>query len=176
MRKSGPPKGLVSYLVLELLDEQPRYGYEILKEIESLSGGHWEPSYGSVYPILYKFEENGYAERLDVEDEPDRKYFELTDAGREELAAKRAEVGTAGTDLFDVILGFYHMFAVLGTDDRFDVENPPEGTGWRFDEAFSAWIVEQVVRHHEHYFSEFERVPDTPAEFADRMGIEGPDD
>lgn len=63
MRKSGPPKGLVSYLVLELLDEQPRYGYEILKEIESLSGGHWEPSYGSVYPILYKFEENGYAER-----------------------------------------------------------------------------------------------------------------
>ncbi|MFB6270866.1 MAG: PadR family transcriptional regulator, partial [Halobacterium sp.] len=37
MRKSGPPKGLVSYLVLELLDEKPRYGYEILKEIKDIS-------------------------------------------------------------------------------------------------------------------------------------------
>jgi DNA-binding PadR family transcriptional regulator len=56
MRKSGPPKGLIAYLVLELLEEKPRYGYEILKEIREISGGHWEPSYGSVYPILYKFE------------------------------------------------------------------------------------------------------------------------
>jgi DNA-binding PadR family transcriptional regulator len=172
MRKSGPPKGLVSYLVLELLDEQPRYGYEILKEIESLSGGHWEPSYGSVYPILYKFEEKGYAERIEVEDEPDRKYFELTDDGRDELAEKRDEVGGTGEDFIDVILGFYHMFAVLGTDERFDIENPDEGDGWRFDEDFSAWIVEQVVRHHEYYFEEFERVEDTPAEFAERMGLE----
>lgn len=176
MRKSGPPKGLVSYLVLELLAEQPRYGYEILKEIESLSGGHWEPSYGSVYPILYKFEEEGYAERLEVEDEPDRKYFELTDAGRDELARKREEVGQTGEDLFDVILGFYHMFAVLGTDERFEVENPAEGEGWRFDEAFSSWIVEQVVRHHEYYYSDFERIEDTPEEFAERMGLDGDDD
>ncbi|MFB6176261.1 MAG: helix-turn-helix transcriptional regulator, partial [Halobaculum sp.] len=40
MRKSGPPRGLISYLVLELLDEKPRYGYEILKELEEISGGH----------------------------------------------------------------------------------------------------------------------------------------
>jgi DNA-binding PadR family transcriptional regulator len=170
MRKSGPPRGLVSYLVLELLDEQPRYGYEILKEITSISGGHWEPSYGSVYPILYKFEENGWAERIEVEDEPDRKYFELTDDGREELADKRAEVGETGHDFADVILGFYHVFAALGTDERFEVENPEEG--WQFDETFSAWIVEQVVRHHEYYYDEFERIPDTPEEFAERMGIE----
>ncbi|MGB9964720.1 PadR family transcriptional regulator [Halobacterium hubeiense] len=172
MRKSGPPKGLVSYLVLELLDEQPRYGYEILKEIEDLSGGHWEPSYGSVYPILYKFEDEGYAERIEVEDEPDRKYFEITEAGREELAEKRAEVGDTAKDVTDVILGFYHVFAVLATDDRFAVDNPEAGEGWRFDEAFSAWIAEQLIRHHEYYFEEFERVEDTPEEFAERMGLE----
>jgi DNA-binding PadR family transcriptional regulator len=171
MRKSGPPKGLVSYLVLELLDEQPRYGYEILKEIKSISGGHWEPSYGSVYPILYKFEEKGFAERIEVEDEPDRKYFEITDDGEAELAEKREEVGTTGEDLFDVILGFYHVFAVLSTDERFAVENPEEGEGWRFEADFSSWIVEQVIRHHEHYFDEFERVPDTPEEFSERMGL-----
>ncbi|GAA0647642.1 PadR family transcriptional regulator [Salarchaeum japonicum] len=170
MRKSGPPKGLVSYLVLELLAEQPRYGYELLKEITELSGGHWEPSYGSVYPILYKFEENGWAERIEREDEPDRKYFELTEEGRAELAEKREEVGGTAHDFADIILGFYHMYAVLGIDDRFDVENPAEG--WRFGEEFSAWIVEQVVRHHEHYFdTTFERVPDTPEEFNERMGV-----
>nr|WP_231736989.1 PadR family transcriptional regulator [Halobacterium sp. CBA1126] len=129
MRKSGPPKGLVSYLVLELLDEQPRYGYEILKEIEDLSGGHWEPSYGSVYPILYKFEDEGYAERIEVEDEPDRKYFEITEAGREELAEKRAEVGDTAKDVTDVILGFYHVFAVLATDDASRWTTPRRGRG-----------------------------------------------
>jgi len=67
MRKSGPPKGLIAYLVLELLEEKPRYGYEILKEIREISGGHWEPSYGSVYPILYKFEEKGWGERIERE-------------------------------------------------------------------------------------------------------------
>ncbi len=72
-----------------MLEERPRYGYEILKEITDISGGHWEPSYGSVYPILYKFEEKGWAERIEREDEPDRKYFELTDAGREELEERR---------------------------------------------------------------------------------------
>jgi DNA-binding PadR family transcriptional regulator len=169
MRKSGPPKGLVSYLVLELLEEKPRYGYEILKEIKELSGGHWEPSYGSVYPILYKFEERGYAARIERADEPDRKYFELTEDGRAELTEKRTETGETAQDFGDVILGFYHVFATLATDDRFEVPNPEEG--WQFDELFSRWIVEQCIRHHEYYFGDFERVPETPEEFAERVGL-----
>ena len=170
MRKSGPPKGLISYLVLELLAEKPRYGYEILKEIRDISGGHWEPSYGSVYPILYKFEEKGWAERIEREDEPDRKYFELTDDGRGELADKRTETGGKAKEFADVILGFYHVYAALGTDDRFETEAPE--SGWQYDEQFSSWIVEQVIRHHEAYFdAEFERIPDTPEEFHERMGL-----
>ncbi|WP_049969555.1 PadR family transcriptional regulator [Haladaptatus cibarius] len=170
MRKSGPPKGLISYLVLELLDEKPRYGYEILKEIRDISGGHWEPSYGSVYPILYKFEEKGWAERIEREDEPDRKYFELTDSGYEELKEKRKESGTKAREFADVILGFYHVYVAFSTDDRFEVESP-EGE-WQFDETFSSWILEQIIRHHERDFDEFERIPDTPEEFYERMGLE----
>ncbi len=171
MRKSGPPKGLIAYLVLELLEEQPRYGYEILKEIREISGGHWEPSYGSVYPILYKFEEKGWAARIDREDEPDRKYFELTDDGREELEKRLGDCATTAREFADVILGFFHVYAAFSTDDRFDV---PEKDGeWCFDEAFSAWIVEQVVRHHEHYFdAEFDRIEETPEEFYDRHGVD----
>ncbi|MFB6197317.1 MAG: PadR family transcriptional regulator [Halobacteriaceae archaeon] len=170
MRKSGPPKGVVSYLVLELLDEKPRYGYEILKEIKSISGGHWEPSYGSVYPILYKFEEKGITRRIEREDEPDRKYFELTSEGEDRLAEKREDIGGTARDFADVILGFYHVYAAIATDDRFDAAEAEEG--WRFEEPFSSWIVEQLIRHHEVYFEEFERVPDTPEEFAERMGLE----
>ncbi len=171
MRKSGPPKGLIAYLALELLEEKPRYGYEILKEIREISGGHWEPSYGSVYPILYKFEEEGWAERIDREDEPDRKYFELTDAGREELAARRESSADKARDFADVILGFFHVYAGFATDDRFALPEPDDG--WRFDETFSAWIVEQVVRHHEHYFDgDFERIETTPEEFAERHDLE----
>jgi DNA-binding PadR family transcriptional regulator len=170
MRKSGPPKGLISYLVLELLDEKPRYGYEILKEIEEISGGHWEPSYGSVYPILYKFEEKGWAERIEREDEPDRKYFELTESGREELAEKREESAGKAKDFADVILGFYHVYVGFATDERFDVPDRPES--WQFDREFSAWIVEQMIRHHEHYFDEFERIEETPEEFNSRHGLD----
>ena len=168
MRKSGPPKGLISYLVLELLEEKPRYGYELLKEIKTISGGHWEPSYGSIYPILYNFEDEGYAERIEREDEPDRKYFALTDAGRERLGEKRGEVGGKAQDFADVILGFYHLYAALATDDRFDA-NPGVGK-WTFDETHSAWIVEQIIRHHERDFGEFERIDLTPEEFHDRHG------
>ncbi|MCL7416697.1 MAG: PadR family transcriptional regulator [Halalkalicoccus sp.] len=173
MRKSGPPKGVISYLVLELLEEKPRYGYEILKEITGISGGHWEPSYGSVYPILYKFEEEGWAKRLDREDEPDRKYFELTDAGREQLEDKRAEIATTGREFADVILGFYHVYVALATDERFSL---PAGEGeWHFDETFSAWIAEQVIRHYERDFGGFERIDETPEEFAERYGLADPD-
>lgn len=170
MRKSGPPKGLIAYLVLELLDEKPRYGYEILKEIRQISGGHWEPSYGSVYPILYKFEEKGLADRIERADEPDRKYFELTDAGREKLEVKRASGDIDAKDFVDVILGFYHVFVTLSTDDRISVD-VPDGE-WRFDEEFSSWIIEQLIRHHERDFGTFERIEDTPDEFYDRMDIE----
>ncbi|MFC5367933.1 PadR family transcriptional regulator [Salinirubrum litoreum] len=170
MRKSGPPRGLVSYLVLELLSEKPRYGYEILKEITALSGGHWEPSYGSVYPILHKFEEEGWAERIDREDEPDRKYFALTDAGESELTEKRVECGGKAGEFADTILGFYHIYVAFATDERFDVPCPDEQ--WCFDETFSSWIVEQIIRHHERDFGPFERVDATPEEFYEEHGVD----
>jgi len=171
MEYSGAPKGLVSYLVLELLEEKPRYGYEILKEIESISGGHWEPSYGSVYPVLYKFEEEeGWAERIERADEPDRKYFELTDAGKEELADRREESAGKAHDFADTILGFYHVYVALARDERFEVPCRPDT--WCFDETFSAWMIEQMIRHHERDFGDFQRIDATPEEFYEQHGVD----
>ena len=174
MRKSGPPKGLIAYLVLELLEEKPRYGYEILKEIEDISGGHWAPSYGSVYPILYKFEEEGWAERIEREDEPDRKYFELTEAGAEELTERRRESAGDAREFADVVLGFDHVYVAFASDERFQVPNV-EGE-WRYDDTFSSWIVEQMIRHHDHYFDDdFERIEATPEEFYEHHDVDRED-
>lgn len=170
MEHSGPPKGLISYLVLELLDEKPRYGYEILKEIESISGGHWEPSYGSVYPVLYKFEEEDWAERIERDDEPDRKYFRLTEAGQEELERRREESATKARDFSNTILGFYHVYVALATDERLEVPCPDDE--WCFDDDFSAWMIEQMIRHHERDFGEFERIDASCEEFYDRHGVD----
>jgi DNA-binding PadR family transcriptional regulator len=173
MRQSGPPKGLTSYLVLELLSERPRYGYEIIKEIRSLSGGHWEPSYGSLYPLLSKFEEEGWAERVDREDEPDRKYFRLTAAGEETLADKRAETGGKAREFADVVVGFHRVYVALATDERFAVDCP--AGEWQYDEAFSAWMVERMIRHHERAFGSFERTDLAPEAFARAHGLDDGD-
>ncbi|MFB6152780.1 MAG: PadR family transcriptional regulator [Halodesulfurarchaeum sp.] len=170
MRTSGPPRGVLTYLVLELLADGPRYGYEIQSEMADLSGGHWEPSYGSVYPILHKCEEKGWARRVEREDERDRKYFELTPDGEAELEEKRDEVGASAKDFADVVLGFYHIYVALATDERFGVEE--RENGWTFDRRFSAWIVEQFIRHHERYFGEFERIEATPTEFYELTGVD----
>ena len=103
------PKGLVLYLVLELMEEKPRYGYEILGELEELSGNHWEPSYGTVYGALERMEEEGYIERTEREHE-DRKYFEITEKGRERLEKEKKDKREAKGKFREMALGFLNIY------------------------------------------------------------------
>ena len=66
-------------LILELLAEKPRHGYEIIKALEERSKGFYVPSPGMVYPALTYLEEIGHAT---VETEGPRKLYHLTDLGR----------------------------------------------------------------------------------------------
>jgi DNA-binding PadR family transcriptional regulator len=76
-------------LILSLLAEKPRHGYEIIKALDERSKGFYVPSPGMVYPALTYLEEIGHAT---VEAEGTRKLYHITDAGKEHLAANR---GTA---------------------------------------------------------------------------------
>ncbi|MFC0204888.1 PadR family transcriptional regulator [Novosphingobium soli] len=67
-------------LLLALIVEGPRHGYELIREIEALSGGEYAPSPGVVYPSLIYMEETGLI--VPVAGETARKAFEPTDAGR----------------------------------------------------------------------------------------------
>jgi DNA-binding PadR family transcriptional regulator len=77
-------------ILLALLDEQPRHGYDLIREIEERTGGAYAPSPGVVYPSLTMLDEMGHID--EVKEEGARKRFEISEAGRAHLAEKREEV------------------------------------------------------------------------------------
>ena len=83
-------QGDLKFVVLNLLAEKPRHGYEIIKELEDRFGGAYSPSPGTVYPTLSLLEDLGYA-RATLE-EGNRKVFEITDEGRKYLEENRSVV------------------------------------------------------------------------------------
>ena len=65
-------------MILRLLEEKPRHGYEIIKELEGRFGGSYVPSPGTVYPTLTMLEDLGYARAV-----PEGRWKEsLRDHGR----------------------------------------------------------------------------------------------
>jgi DNA-binding PadR family transcriptional regulator len=81
-------------LILGLLADKPRHGYEVIKALDERSKGFYAPSPGMVYPALTYLEEIGHAT---VEAAGARKLYHLTEAGREYLDEHR----TAVDALFD---------------------------------------------------------------------------
>lgn len=82
--------GDLRFVVLTLLAEQPRHGYELMRELEDRTGGAYRPSPGVVYPTLAMLEDEGYARA--VAEDGGRKQYEATGAGRAALAENRAQV------------------------------------------------------------------------------------
>ncbi|MGC9269030.1 PadR family transcriptional regulator [Acidiphilium sp.] len=76
-------------LVLHLIAEKPRHGYEIIKAIEDLAGGAYAPSPGVVYPTLTMLEEIG---QIIGETEGARKRFTITPIGATALAENQVAV------------------------------------------------------------------------------------
>jgi DNA-binding PadR family transcriptional regulator len=81
-------RGDIRTAALLLLAEEPRNGYAIMQAIEERSNGVWAPSPGSVYPALAQLEDEGL---IRSEEADGRKRFAITDAGREQLAARPAD-------------------------------------------------------------------------------------
>ena len=73
-------------LVLLSLAEQPRHGYSILKDVESLSGGRVQLSTGTLYGALQRLLGHGWIERVEEDNTPrDRRTYRLTTRGRRNL-------------------------------------------------------------------------------------------
>ena len=76
-------------IILALLAEQPRHGYELIKTLEERSGGFYVPSPGVIYPALTYLEETGLAE---VEVSGTKKLYRITESGRTRVEDNRAAI------------------------------------------------------------------------------------
>ena len=81
-------KGVLDMLVLKLLESEPRYGYQIIQEMKEKSEDVFSLKDGTLYPILYRLEDDGlvvsrWSEA--VGKQVPRKYYEITQTGHSEL-------------------------------------------------------------------------------------------
>ena len=84
-------KGSAEFLLLSLLETEPRHGYELQKLIESRSKGVISFHVASLYPLLYRMEDRGWIAGRWVEKagERRRRFYRLTPEGRAILEAQR---------------------------------------------------------------------------------------
>jgi PadR family transcriptional regulator, regulatory protein PadR len=84
-------KGSAELLVLSLLEDQPRHGYDISRLIQLRSGGALRFHVTSLYPLLYRLEERGLVQGKWVEkaQQRRRRYYNLTFRGRNVLTRQR---------------------------------------------------------------------------------------
>ena len=84
-------KGSAELLILSLLEDQPRHGYDIGQLIEPRSGGSLRFHIASLYPLLYRLEKRGLIHGRWVEkpNQRRRRYYRLTPQGQKTLAQQR---------------------------------------------------------------------------------------
>lgn len=109
------PKDLVAAsatpLVLGILAQEESYGYAILKQISDLSGGQLEWTEGLLYPLLHRLERLGHIESAwrTVPGGRKRKYYRITEQGREELAEQQRQWAT----VMQTLRGIWHAMESL---------------------------------------------------------------
>jgi len=91
----------VKYLLLEILKEGPKHGYEMITELEGRFRGY-RPSAGSVYPTLQMLEEGGFVTGEQIDG---KKVYTITDAGLKLLEER-------GESRFEEAPGVKHAFGV----------------------------------------------------------------
>ena len=86
-------KGSTVILVLSLLDHEPMYGYQMIKEIEKKSSGVFNFKEGTLYPILHSLEADDMIESYwwGKEGSRQRKYYQITNKGKQGLKEKQQE-------------------------------------------------------------------------------------
>lgn len=89
-------QGELRLLLLKLIGDEARHGYELIKAIEDMTGGSYAPSPGTVYPTLALLEDEGIIRKV-AGGEDARKAFEVTPEGRSELERRAQEA----TDLIE---------------------------------------------------------------------------
>lgn len=92
--------GQLRLVLLKLIAEQPRHGYDLIRAIEELTGGEYAPSPGVVYPTLTLLQDMGLIE--EAAGDGARKPFQITEAGTAHLEENQEEVDELTARLSDL--------------------------------------------------------------------------
>jgi DNA-binding PadR family transcriptional regulator len=111
-RKLGA--GDLQLLLLHLLNENPRHGYELIKELESRSNGYYSPSPGVIYPALTYLEEIGFTQ---VEAEGNKKLYRITETGAAFLKENQANAETMLNELAEIGRRFARAQRAMNEDE-----------------------------------------------------------
>jgi PadR family transcriptional regulator, regulatory protein PadR len=86
-------KGSAELMVLAVVEDQPRHGYDVARRIDERSGGVLRFHVASLYPMLYRMERKGWilGRWLEKSGQRRRRYYRITAEGRRVLAAQRRE-------------------------------------------------------------------------------------
>ena len=93
---TSPPRkrlfeaGEMKLLVLNFISQQPKYSYDIIKDVSALVGGNYKPSTGTICPTINYLEEQGYTEVHLSED--GRKQYHINPKGLEHLQAQKQKI------------------------------------------------------------------------------------
>ncbi|MFC3859359.1 PadR family transcriptional regulator [Deinococcus antarcticus] len=90
-------RGNLELIVLTILERQPLYGFAIIQEARDRTGGYLDFKEGSLYPALHRMEQDGLLTAQYGEagrNGKPRKYYAITDKGRQTLTAKRQDFNT----------------------------------------------------------------------------------
>ena len=92
--------GHLRLYLLSLLADEPMHGYELILALEERFGGTYTPSAGTIYPRLAKLEEDGLVAKTQ---DGRKSVYNITDAGRAELAAREHELDSIENDVSDSV-------------------------------------------------------------------------
>lgn len=110
-------KGLIGgstiLLLLSLLEESDKYGYEIIKELELRSDKTFQFKEGTLYPVLHKLENSGYLKSYLSKGDSgkERRYYQITKSGKKQLVEEKEKWKAFSISVNKVIGGEVHAFA-----------------------------------------------------------------
>ncbi|MDP4089252.1 MAG: PadR family transcriptional regulator [Bacillota bacterium] len=105
--------GSTILLLLSLLEESDRYGYDIIKELEIRSDKAFQFKEGTLHPILHKLENSGYVKSYMSKGDTgkERRYYQITKSGKTQLAEEKERWEAFSISVNKVIGGGVNAFA-----------------------------------------------------------------
>lgn len=106
--------GSTVLMLLSLLRERDRYGYEIIRELELRSDRTFQLKEGTLYPVLHRLENDGYLKSYLAKGETgkERKYYRITAAGVRQLAEEKQAWTAFAASVNRVVAGEPNAFAL----------------------------------------------------------------